>query len=64
MTWPLIVDFVTDSEAPGETVTAPLCLAFTRQVRPLLTVSCLEFVPVIVVVQAIGVIQVIVTDGV
>ena len=45
-------------------MTAPLCLAFTRQVSPLLTVSCLEFVPVIVVVQAIGVIQVIVTDGV
>ena len=39
VTVPLMAELVTDSAAPGSTVTWPFCVALTRQVRPLVTVS-------------------------
>jgi len=53
VTVPLTVEFVTESAAPGSTVTWPSWVALTRQVRPLVTSSGAGLVPVIVVVQGI-----------
>src|ERR1700758_3615706 len=54
VTVPLIVEFVTISPAPAATVTCPFWVAPVRQVVPLATVSCVGWLPVIVVVQVVA----------